>query len=53
MNKYFVIGMVFEKIETKKIKGKANDFPTSPNGEYNTCKVCNEESMLYHFIKCY
>lgn len=35
MNKYFVIGMVFEKIETKKIKGKANDFPTSPNGEYN------------------
>ena len=31
IEKDFIIGMVFEKIETKKIKGKANDFPTTPD----------------------
>lgn len=35
MDKEFVIGMVFEKIDTKKISGKANDFPTQPEGDYN------------------
>jgi hypothetical protein len=31
IEKDFVIGMVFEKIETKKIKGKVNDFPAKPD----------------------
>ena len=30
----FCIGNVFLKVETKKIKGKANDFPTIPTKEY-------------------
>lgn len=34
IEKEFIIGKVFEKIETKKIKGKANDFPTKPDKEY-------------------
>ena len=34
MDKEFVIGRVFEKIDTVKIKGKANDFPTEPCGDY-------------------
>src|SRR5574344_1195553 len=32
MVKKFIIKNVFEKIETKKIKGKANDFPQKPDG---------------------
>jgi len=35
MDKEFVIGMIFEKIDTKKISGKANDFPTQPEGDYD------------------
>lgn len=35
MKKEFIIGMVFEKIDTKKINGKANDFPTQPMDDYN------------------
>ena len=29
-----MIGSVFEKIDVAKIKGKANDFPTEPSGDY-------------------
>ena len=34
MDKEFIVGKVFEKIETKKISGKANDFPKEPDDEY-------------------
>lgn len=34
MVKDFIIGNIFEKIDTLKIKGKANDFPTEPTGDY-------------------
>lgn len=34
MYKEFVIGDVFEKVSTKKIRGKANDFPLQPNDGY-------------------
>lgn len=32
--KNFILEDLFEKIKTEKIKGKANDFPTRPSGEY-------------------
>ena len=34
MDKEFIVGKVFEKIETKKISGKANDFPKEPDDAY-------------------
>ena len=34
MIKDFIIGSVFEKIDTLKIRGKANDFPTEPTNDY-------------------
>lgn len=33
--KNFIIGKVFEKIDTQKIQGKANDFPTEPKDDYD------------------
>ena len=34
INKTFEIGSLFEKVETKKVQGKANDFPEKESEEY-------------------
>ena len=34
VNKVFEIGSLFEKVETKKVQGKANDFPEKETEEY-------------------